>query len=448
MERFEEDKPLPFVCLSIDSINMKKFLPRFLREPESRNSEVAESDKESGKSKLSKAMARSKIPTPVEISSLQKPAVYRTRRSEEEGDELKISFDYQCSKSVSWIEGSNVNSFTSSSEGSVRRFAGISGAAISANNTYPNTPLNSNTELLFPIESPRDFIPLNENFLVPTDSLGVYNLSRSNSNTSGTGSMTPPHGLDESVLSFGGVQGAGGAAGEDRVQAVCSEDDGWLYCGIYDGFSGRDAADYLAANLYRIIALNLKLLVWKFKSSPVHLEGSKGNPSSSFLKRVSAISPKDQEQSKFLFPESGESFQASVKDCLESAIRETEAQYFKLTEGELVDRPELAMAGCCLLGVLVYGDELYTANLGDSRAVLATSLGKNIRAVQLTVDHSLFNEDEKERLEMEHPEEEVVQEVKGTLRVKGKLRVSRAFGAGYLKHVGVFFYVAELCLLF
>ena len=37
---------------------------------------------------------------------------------------------------------------------------------------------------------------------------------------------------------------AGGAAGEDRVQAVCSEDE-WLFCEIYDGFNGRDAADFL-----------------------------------------------------------------------------------------------------------------------------------------------------------------------------------------------------------
>ena len=34
------------------------------------------------------------------------------------------------------------------------------------------------------------------------------------------------------------------AAGEDRVQAVCSEDE-WLFCEIYDGFNGRDAADFL-----------------------------------------------------------------------------------------------------------------------------------------------------------------------------------------------------------
>ena len=56
---------------------------------------------------------------------------------------------------------------------------------------------------------------------------------------------------------------AGGAAGEDRVQAVCSEDNGWLFCGIHDGFNGRDAADFLAGTLYENIGLNLRLLECK-----------------------------------------------------------------------------------------------------------------------------------------------------------------------------------------
>ena len=53
-----------------------------------------------------------------------------------------------------------------------------------------------------------------------------------------------------SFLNAMDVQMAGGAAGEDRVQAVCSEENGWLFCGVYDGFNGRDAADFLAGTLY------------------------------------------------------------------------------------------------------------------------------------------------------------------------------------------------------
>jgi pyruvate dehydrogenase phosphatase len=63
-----------------------------------------------------------------------------------------------------------------------------------------------------------------------------------------------------SFLNAGDVQMAGGAAGEDRVQAVCSEEHGWLFCGVYDGFNGRDAADFLAGMLYENIGLHLRAL--------------------------------------------------------------------------------------------------------------------------------------------------------------------------------------------
>ncbi|KAM3213958.1 hypothetical protein ACQJBY_066404 [Aegilops geniculata] len=33
------------------------------------------------------------------------------------------------------------------------------------------------------------------------------------------------------------VKMADGAAGEDRVQDVCSQKNGWLICGIYDRFN-------------------------------------------------------------------------------------------------------------------------------------------------------------------------------------------------------------------
>ena len=64
-------------------------------------------------------------------------------------------------------------------------------------------------------------------------------------------SMSAPTRVESSsFLNALDVQMAGGAAGEDRVQAVCSEENGWLFCGVYDGFNGHDAADFLAGTLY------------------------------------------------------------------------------------------------------------------------------------------------------------------------------------------------------
>ncbi|XP_072950673.1 probable protein phosphatase 2C 39 isoform X4 [Typha angustifolia] len=111
------------------------------------------------------------------------------------------------------------------------------------------------------------------------------------------------------------LQMAGGPAGEDRVQVVCSEENGWLFCGIYDGFNGRDAADYLA---------------------------------------------------------------------------------------------------------------------GDSRGVLATTSfsGDSVQAIQLTETHTVDNEVEQKKLVSDHPDDPSVITYN---RVKGKLKVTRAFGVVYLK---------------
>ncbi|KAG6470345.1 hypothetical protein ZIOFF_071412 [Zingiber officinale] len=116
------------------------------------------------------------------------------------------------------------------------------------------------------------------------------------------------------------VQMAGGAAGEDRVQAVCSEENGFLFCAVFDGFNGRDAADFLAGTF-----------------------------------------------------------------------------------------------------------------LGDSHAILASSQGNGVndlQAVQLNECHSVDNEKEFMRLMSEHPDDSTT--ITGR-KVKGKLRLTRAFGVGYLK---------------
>lgn len=69
---------------------------------------------------------------------------------------------------------------------------------------------------------------------------------------------------DTSSDSFGSenVQWAQGKAGEDRVHVVISEEHGWLFVGIYDGFNGPDAPDYLLSNLYTSIYRELRGLIW------------------------------------------------------------------------------------------------------------------------------------------------------------------------------------------
>ncbi|CAA6663678.1 unnamed protein product [Spirodela intermedia] len=61
------------------------------------------------------------------------------------------------------------------------------------------------------------------------------------------------------------LQWAHGKAGEDRVHVVLSEEQGWLFVGIYDGFSGPDAPDFLMGNLYKAIDRELEGLLWDFE---------------------------------------------------------------------------------------------------------------------------------------------------------------------------------------
>ncbi|KAL3701842.1 hypothetical protein R1sor_019864 [Riccia sorocarpa] len=61
------------------------------------------------------------------------------------------------------------------------------------------------------------------------------------------------------------LQWAQGKAGEDRVHLVVSEEHGWLFVGIYDGFNGPDAPDFLMSNLYPAVSQELRGLLWDTK---------------------------------------------------------------------------------------------------------------------------------------------------------------------------------------
>ncbi|MCO5596730.1 hypothetical protein L7F22_050798 [Adiantum nelumboides] len=63
------------------------------------------------------------------------------------------------------------------------------------------------------------------------------------------------------------LQWAQGKAGEDRMHVVLSDEHGWLFVGIYDGFSGPDAPDFLLSNLYKEIYKELRGLLWDTKET-------------------------------------------------------------------------------------------------------------------------------------------------------------------------------------
>ncbi|XP_023745452.1 protein phosphatase 2C 29 [Lactuca sativa] len=155
-----------------------------------------------------------------------------------------------------------------------------------------------------------------------------------------------------------------------------------------------------------------------------------------------------------------------VLKAMSRALEVTELAYLDMTDKVMDQYPELALMGSCLLVALMRDEDVYVMNLGDSRAIVAQheepqevgSSGDNgavvegiieskdaldclhdapapahdmkLMALQLSTDHSTSIEDEVTRIKKEHPDDNQCI-VNG--RVKGRLKVTRAFGAGFLK---------------
>ncbi|KAI3989437.1 hypothetical protein MKX01_032539 [Papaver californicum] len=384
--------------------------------------------------------------------------------------ELSISFGYQCST----LDHDNFSMQPDQSEvfrgipiqntnrnGS---FSCLSGAALSANATLANTNIGNGLigeEILPVLDSPKSFRRMSS-----SPSLSRLDLSSSpsqtcipilagsvpmrtgflyeNGNTTCKPMSAPTRVESCSFLSGMDVQMAGGAAGEDRVQAVCSEENGWLFCGVYDGFNGRDAADFLAGTLIENIGFYLQALEWRmrkeqdssnFASNEDGTITGKLSPTSECHDHSSA----SQRKGGIVLPNcsSGEvlteSFRLGVMDCLIRALAQAETDFMYMVEQEMDDRPDLVSVGSCVLLVLLHGRDLYVLNLGDSRAVLCTSDNTGsglVKAIQLTETHTVDNETECSKVIADHPDDPSPI-VRG--RLKGKLKVTRALGVGYLK---------------
>ncbi|KAG9452249.1 hypothetical protein H6P81_005153 [Aristolochia fimbriata] len=351
------------------------------------------------------------------------------------------------------------------------------------------------------------------------------------------------------------VQWAHVMAGEDRVHVVVSDDHRWLFIGIYDGFNGPDAPEFLMGNLYRAVFNELDGLFWDeasrdsatvldqrdeedkegipeivgerpgnesqlsgcgkdlpkkvtFQSDQADFKRGKKlwellaegdedddggldlSGSSRFAFSIKCIDKKPPKRRTLSFPNLkygfnrpkerdewavkeriGHSFRKykvgpidhdSVLRALSRALEATELAYLEMTDRVLDRNPELALMGSCLLVALMKDEDVYVMNVGDSRAIVAQYQPQDfdlsakvttdhtsgfeeegiveaaegpdqimrLSALQLSTDHSTSIEEEILRIKAEHPDDPqcIVND-----RVKGRLKVTRAFGAGFLK---------------
>ncbi|PSR92624.1 Protein like [Actinidia chinensis var. chinensis] len=379
------------------------------------------------------------------------------------GGEIKVSFGYQCNDELDKSHDMPKGYETSPGirlQRANSSFSCLSGAALGANATLANTNIGNGLigeEILPTLDSPKSFrrIPSSPSFskldlLSSSLQNSMSNLCCSLSTPSETPeydsflkSMSAPS-KSEGFLNATEVQVAGGAAGEDRVQAVCSEENGWLFCAIYDGFNGRDAADFLAGTFYETTGLYLNLLDGESKqdfigdSNCLVSDGSLQYLLEDNNIKRDGITARTSNEGSIVkcFIKESHSFKHKVLDSLQRALGQAEHDFLYMVEQEMEDRPDLVSVGSCVLVILLHGKDLYTLNLGDSRALLATyhegdgMNDKKLQAIQLTDSHTVDNEVERNQLIRDHPDDPATV-VAG--KVKGKLKVTRAFGVGYLK---------------
>ncbi|KAF2310967.1 hypothetical protein GH714_018832 [Hevea brasiliensis] len=388
--------------------------------------------------------------------------------------EIKVSFGYHCNgpSGSSCMLSNGYETLQSTKLYRNSSFSCLSGAALSANATLANTNICNGVigaEILPSLDSPNSFRKVPSSPTLSMLDILSSSLQSSMSNLSCSPSTSSPPEYDsyslksmsapsrsEGFLNAIEVQVAGGAAGEDRVQAVCSEENGWLLCAIYDGFNGRDAADFLAGTLYENIIFHTNSLDWELKqnvtraSNGMSLDGSLQHPPEAGDHSLGGKSPSGSLNNKnsninlvamngmhSKLEISSDSFRYEVLDSLQRALSQAENDFLNMVEQEMEERPDLVSVGSCVLVVLLHGTDLYTLNLGDSRVVLATYNGDNVvngyeqlKAVQLSECHTVDNELERTMLLNDHPDDPATI-VFG--KVKGKLKVTRAFGVGYLK---------------
>ncbi|CAN8311544.1 unnamed protein product [Cochlearia groenlandica] len=277
---------------------------------------------------------------------------------------------------------------------------------------------------------------------------------------------------DDVSLESQNLQWAQGKAGEDRVHVVVSEEHGWLFVGIYDGFNGPDATDYLLSHLYPALHRELKGLLWDDPKIESETHDRESNDLCDRRWRCDWDREKQDLDRRFkeqIFRRSDSDLLTNHSDVLQAlsrALRKTEEAYLDNADKMLDENPELALMGSCVLVMLMKGEDIYVMNVGDSRAVIGqkteqeywlakikqdleqineetmkndsegcegevnSSLVANLSALQLSVDHSTNVEEEVERIRNEHPDDATAVTNE---RVKGSLKVTRAFGAGFLK---------------
>ncbi|XP_066384520.1 probable protein phosphatase 2C 31 [Miscanthus floridulus] len=177
-------------------------------------------------------------------------------------------------------------------------------------------------------------------------------------------------------------------AGEDRFHVAVSEEHGWVFVGIYDGFNGPDATNYLFANLYVVVHSELKGVLWDDiqagdGASCGQQEAAAGNAERLCLAEADGDSA-EAKRRRTEVPMPGNNAIPVHRDVLRAlarALKKTEEAFFVAVEEHAAESPQLGLMGSCVLVMVMKGTDVYVMNVGDSRAVLARRLEPDLKNV-------------------------------------------------------------------
>ncbi|KAJ0702882.1 putative protein-serine/threonine phosphatase [Helianthus annuus] len=203
------------------------------------------------------------------------------------------------------------------------------------------------------------------------------------------------------------LQWAQGKAGEDRVHVVVSEENGWVFVGIYDGLTARmhrifccrilDSSDSVKQSLDDADSLidngmkknRLPRYVHQQESYPC-VSGDVKVKTKGRVRNRSVAKKWEENQRKWKCEFDRERLEldrrlreymnyngsksvnhSDVLKALAQGLKKTEEAYLDTADQMLVENPELALMGSCVLVMLMKGEDVYVMNVGDSRVVLA-----------------------------------------------------------------------------
>lgn len=115
-------------------------------------------------------------------------------------------------------------------------------------------------------------------------------------------------------------------------------------------------------------------------------------------------------------------------EVIKKAFCATEEEFLRFVNRAYPSQPRIASVGsCCLLGAIA-NNELFVANLGDSRAVLGRRVSvrkkESVVAERLTTDHNVSTEEVRKEVEALHPDDShIVVYTRGVWRIKGIIQV-------------------------